>query len=108
MIITAGFDTAQADTIQQKTGIPVLILNTAATAALDLRQIKEVLGLLGQEDKIKQIDYAVEGADVTVTRTVTRNGQTIIKDTVRTHYVPWPDQFEYGPGTEIPTPEPKD
>jgi len=60
------------------------------------------------KDKIKQIDYAVEGADVTVTRTVTRNGQTIIKDTVRTHYVPWPDQFEYGPGTEIPTPEPKD
>lgn len=58
--------------------------------------------------KIKQIDYAVEGADVTVTRTVTRGGQTIIKDTIRTHYVPWPDQFEYGPGTEIPTPEPKD
>lgn len=48
MIITAGFDTAQADTIQQKTGIPVLILNTAATAALDLRHIKEALGLLGR------------------------------------------------------------
>lgn len=48
MIITAGFDTAQADTIQQKTGIPVLILNTAATAALDLRRIKEALGLLGR------------------------------------------------------------
>ncbi len=48
MIITAGFDTAQADTIQQKTGIPVLILNTAATAALDLRHIKEALALLGR------------------------------------------------------------
>jgi iron complex transport system substrate-binding protein len=48
MIITAGFDTAQADTIQQKTGIPVLILNTGATAALDLRRIKEALALLGR------------------------------------------------------------
>jgi iron complex transport system substrate-binding protein len=48
MIITAGFDTAQADAIQQKTGIPVLILNHAATAALDLRRIKEALALLGR------------------------------------------------------------
>ncbi len=48
MIITAGFDTAQAETIQQKTGIPVLILSTAATAALDLEKIKEALLLLGR------------------------------------------------------------
>lgn len=59
------------------------------------------------KDKIKQIDYAVEGADVAVTRTVTRGGQTILKDTIRTHYIPWPDQYEYGPGTELPTPTPK-
>jgi hypothetical protein len=57
--------------------------------------------------KINHIDYAVEGADVSVTRTVTRGGQVIAKDVVRTHYVPWPDQYEYGPGTELPTPEPQ-
>ena len=56
--------------------------------------------------KINHIDYAVEGADISVTRTVTRDGQTISKDVVRTHYVPWPDQYEYGPGTDLPTPEP--
>jgi vancomycin resistance protein YoaR len=56
--------------------------------------------------KINHIDYAVEGADVTVTRTVTRNGQTISHDVIATHYVPWPDQYEYGPGTELPTTTP--
>ena len=54
--------------------------------------------------KIMHIDYAVEGADVAVTRTVSRDGKVVIKDVVRTHYVPWPDQYEYGPGTELPTP----
>jgi vancomycin resistance protein YoaR len=56
--------------------------------------------------KINRIDYAVEGADVAVTRTVTRDGKIVLKDVVRTHYVPWPDQYEYGPGTELPTPTP--
>lgn len=55
---------------------------------------------------IKHIDYAVEGADVAVTRTITRDGKVISKETIRTHYVPWPDQYEYGPGTELPTPTP--
>ena len=57
--------------------------------------------------KINHIDYAVEGADVSVSRSVTRNGQVINQDVISTHYVPWPDQYEYGPGTDIPTPEPK-
>ena len=59
MIITAGFDTAQAETIQQKTGIPVLILSTAATAALDLKKIKEALSLLGRIIDRKQRAEAV-------------------------------------------------
>ncbi len=57
--------------------------------------------------KIKHIDYAVDGADVSVTRTITRNGQVIGQDVVSTHYIPWPDQYEYGPGTDLPTPVPK-
>ena len=56
--------------------------------------------------KINHIDYAVEGADISVSRTVTRGGQVIYNDVVRTHYVPWPDQYEYGPGTDLPTPAP--
>ena len=52
--------------------------------------------------EIEQIDWAVEGADVTVFRTVTRDGQTYLEDTFSTHYVPWRAIYEYGPGTKIP------
>ncbi|PKN89925.1 MAG: vancomycin resistance protein, partial [Chloroflexi bacterium HGW-Chloroflexi-7] len=54
----------------------------------------------------KQVDWEVEGADVTVTRTVTRNGEVLYNDSFFTRYEPWGDVWEYGPGTEIPTPTP--
>ncbi len=54
------------------------------------------------EGQIKQIDWAADGADVTVSRTVTRNGEVIITDTIFTRYRPWQAVYEYGPGTEIP------
>jgi vancomycin resistance protein YoaR len=58
------------------------------------------------KDVIKQVDWAVDGSDVTVTRTVMRDGSILHDDTFETHYIPWQAKFQYGPGTEIPTPEP--
>ncbi len=59
------------------------------------------------KDEIKQVDWAVDGADVTVTRTVSRDGAVIHDDTFETHYLPWQAKYQYGPGTkDIPTPEP--
>ena len=58
------------------------------------------------KDEIKQVDWAVDGADVTVNRTVTRDGTVIHDDVFNTHYIAWQAKFEYGPGTEVPTPEP--
>jgi vancomycin resistance protein YoaR len=49
---------------------------------------------------VKQTDWAVQGADVSVDRTVTRNGEVIDSDHFVTQYEPWPDIYEYGPGTE--------
>jgi len=49
---------------------------------------------------IKQVDWSVEGADVTVTRDVWRNGEIIYEDTFQTHYMPWRAVCEYGPATE--------
>ncbi len=49
--------------------------------------------------EIRQVDWAVEGADVTVSRTVLRNGETYLQDSYFTHYVPWRAIYEYGPGT---------
>lgn len=54
------------------------------------------------EGQIKQVDWAADGADVTVSRTVSRNGEVIITDTIFTRYRPWQAVFEYGPGTDIP------
>ncbi|MBE0699136.1 MAG: VanW family protein [Anaerolineaceae bacterium] len=55
---------------------------------------------------IKQVDWEADGADVTVNRTVYRNDEVYLQDTIYTHYEPWQNVFEYGPGTQLPTDEP--
>lgn len=53
-------------------------------------------------NEISQVDFAAEGADVTVTRTVWRSGQVYFSDKFFTHYQPWRAVCQYGPGTEDP------
>ena len=60
---------------------------------------------------VKQVDYAADGAEVTVYRVVTRDGQQVNtgERPIRTNYQPWRAIYHYGPGTEgmpPPTPEP--
>ena len=50
--------------------------------------------------EIKQVDWAVDGADVTVTRSVYRDGDVLFQDAFSTHYEPWRAVCEYGPGTK--------
>lgn len=54
------------------------------------------------EGEIKQIDYEVQGADVTINRTVYKDGNVLFTDTFYTHYLPWRSIYKYGPGTEVP------
>jgi vancomycin resistance protein YoaR len=54
------------------------------------------------EGEIEQVDWAAKGLDVVVYRTVTRNGQVVNEDRIKTHYLPWRAIYEYGPGTELP------
>ena len=56
---------------------------------------------------VKQVDWEVEGADVIVYRTVTLNGEVIIYDEFKTHYEPWADVYQYGPGTKNMPPDKK-
>jgi vancomycin resistance protein YoaR len=58
--------------------------------------------------EIKQVDWGVDGADVTVERTVFLNDQIYLQDTFFTRYKPWRDIYEYGPGTEDMPPESED
>jgi vancomycin resistance protein YoaR len=54
------------------------------------------------EGEIKQIDYHADGLDVVVDRTVSRGGEVLYTDTIKTHYLPWQAVYEYGPGTDLP------
>jgi vancomycin resistance protein YoaR len=52
-------------------------------------------------DEWKQVDWAVEGADAYVTRTVTRGGQIINSENINTHYVAWAAMCQYSPSTPV-------
>lgn len=52
------------------------------------------------KNEIKQVDWAADGADVTIVRTVWKNGAVYFTDTFTTHYEPWQAVCQYGPDTE--------
>lgn len=52
--------------------------------------------------EIRQVDWAAQGADVSVERTVFRDGGILFQDAFNTHYEPWQAVCEYGEGTEDP------
>jgi len=54
------------------------------------------------KNEIRQVDWSAEGADVSVSRTVFRNGQFYFEDVFNTHYDPWQAVCEYGIGTKNP------
>ncbi len=49
-----------------------------------------------------QTDYSADGADVTVDRTVMKDGAVYFQDEFKTHYEAWQAVCEYGPGVEDP------
>jgi vancomycin resistance protein YoaR len=51
--------------------------------------------------QVEQVDWEAEGADVTVTRTVYKDGQVWLSDSFITHYLPWAAVYQYGPGTNL-------
>ena len=52
--------------------------------------------------QIRQVDWAANGADVTVTRSVWKNGAVYFGDEFKTHYEPWQAVCEVAVGTEEP------
>lgn len=52
--------------------------------------------------QITQTDYAANGADVDVTRTVMKNGAVYFQDEFQTHYQAWQAVCEYAPGMDNP------
>jgi vancomycin resistance protein YoaR len=54
------------------------------------------------KNEMKQVDWAANGADVSVTRTVWKNGAVYFQDSVNTHYEPWQAICQYGPDSKNP------
>ncbi len=55
-----------------------------------------------RKNEMKQVDWAANGADVTVTRTVMRDGAVLFQDQFITHYQPWQAICQYGPDSKNP------
>jgi len=58
-----------------------------------------------EKGEIEQVDYAADGAEISITRTVYIGDKVQFSDAFYTKFQPWQAVFEYGPGTEIPEPE---
>ncbi len=52
--------------------------------------------------KVKQVEFAVDGATASFTRKVIRDGQMLIDERVVSRYVPWQNVFHYGEGFTPP------
>jgi vancomycin resistance protein YoaR len=55
-----------------------------------------------RKNEMKQVDWAANGADVTVTRTVMKDGVLYFQDQFTTHYQPWQAICQYGPDSKNP------
>jgi vancomycin resistance protein YoaR len=57
---------------------------------------------------VEQVDWAVEGSDATVWRTVTNRDGLVLENrrAFFSRYIPWQNVFQYGPGVQPPSPDP--
>ncbi len=67
------------------TNISTSIITNQTPPPPELRQDDPTL----PKGTVKQVDFAASGANVTFSRTVTRNDETLIKETFRSNYRPW-------------------
>jgi len=73
------------------------VIANVVPAKPDIWELNEDL----EPGEIEQVDWAVEGADVTVERNVFNvSGDLIRQDIFVSNYVPWQNIYQYGPGTE--------
>ena len=88
------YSTSDGRTVTWDTTGPVNVVS----APPPLFEVNDELG----KNQMKQVDWSANGADVTVTRTVWRNGAIISQDPISTHYEPWQAVCEYGPDSKNP------
>ena len=55
-----------------------------------------------ESGSVNHVDYAAEGADITINRVVMKGGGVFFTDNFITNYQPWADVCEYGPDVKNP------
>ncbi len=88
------YSTYDGRTVNWKTSGPQNIVPAPAPSFVQNSDLKP-----GQ---ISQTDWAANGADVDVTRTVSKNGALLFQDEFKTHYQAWQAVCEYAPGVSDP------
>ncbi|MEW6241062.1 MAG: VanW family protein, partial [Chloroflexota bacterium] len=88
------YSTSDGRTVTWETTGPQNVVNAPDSSFVENPDLKK--------NEIKQVDWAADGADVVVTRTVWRDGAVLFQDEIKTHYEPWQAVCEFGPGTEDP------
>ena len=53
-----------------------------------------------EKGEIEKVDFAADGAEISITRTVDKDDQVHFSDSFYTKFQPWQAIYEYGPGTE--------
>lgn len=53
-----------------------------------------------EKGELKKVDFAADGAEIRVSRTVYKGDQVHFSDSFYTKFRPWQEIWEYGPGTE--------
>lgn len=63
-----------------------------------------------EEGEIIKVDWAVEGADVTVVRRVYDENGTLMygEENIVSNYIPWGNVYQYGPGVDPDNVDPRD
>jgi vancomycin resistance protein YoaR len=88
------YSTSTGRTVSWDTTGPVNIVSAPSPLFEENPELKK--------NEMKQVDYAANGADVTITRTVYQDGAVLFQDQFITHYEPWQAICQYGPDSRNP------
>ncbi len=88
------YSTSSGRTVSWDTTGPVNVVSAPSPLFEENPELKK--------NEMKQVDYAANGADVTVTRTVYQDGVVLFQDQFITHYEPWQAICQYGPDSRNP------
>jgi vancomycin resistance protein YoaR len=91
------YSTSDGRTVEWNTGGLQNIIDSPETIYEENPELKK--------GEVRQVDWAVDGADVSISRVVYRGDTIVHSDIFNTHYLPWAEVWQYGPGTEGYPPE---